>query len=221
MRIHAPGEYVHVYDRGMQKQPIFEIDSDRLRFLFLVLTLQGKHIVKNISRELKQNVQNRILHIKQDLIEEILKKPMVEVVLFCLMPNHFHLLLRELEDWGVAKYMQRLLIAYTKYFNKRHDKSGHLFQGSYKSVHIESDEQLMHLSAYIHKNPCEITGWRGREEKFPWSSYQDCIGENRFSGLLNTDIITGRFIKNKGMSTYRQFVASSSAKEITKELFKV
>ena len=204
MRIQAPGEYVHVYNRGMQKQPIFEIESDYLRFLFLVLTLQGEYVLKNISREV-------------ELVKEIRSDRLVEVVNFCLMPNHFHLLLKEEKENGIARYIQRLSIAYTKYFNKRHDKSGHLFQGAYKSVHIGSDEQLMHLSAYIHKNPCEIKGYRGKEETFLWSSYQDCLGNNRFSNLLVTDIITERFYKNKGMGTYRKFVTTSPAKEFDQE----
>lgn len=221
MRIQAPGEYVHIYNRGMQKQPIFETDSDRFRFLFLALTFQGEHVIKNVSRELKESVLNSILHIDADLIKEVLKNRMVEVVNFCLMPNHFHFLLRELKDKGIAKYMQRLLIAYTKYFNKRHNKSGHLFQGSYKSVHVGNDEQLMYLSAYIHKNPSEIRGWNGKEDRFPWSSYPDCLNPNRFGNLLVTDIITERFIENKGMGTYREYVATSPAKEITKQLFKI
>ncbi|KKU93841.1 MAG: hypothetical protein UY24_C0017G0003 [Parcubacteria group bacterium GW2011_GWA1_48_11b] len=219
MRGHAPGEYQHVFNRGMQKQPIFETDRDRLRFLFLILTFQGEIVIKNVSREVKQNAQNSTLHISDELKEEILKNRMVELTLFCLAPNHFHLVVRELVDDGISKYMQRVLTAYTKYFNIRHEKSGHLFQGPYKSVHIKDDRQLMHTSAYIHKHPCEINGWSGKEDKYPWSSYQDCIGENRFGKLLVTDVITERFIESKGDFSYKKFVSSSPAKEITKELF--
>ena len=219
MRLHAPGEYLHVFNRGMQKQPIFETDQDRLRFLFLLLTFQGEAVIKNISREIRQNVQSSTLHILGELKSEILKKRMVELVVFCLAPNHFHTIIRELVDNGISKYMQRVLTAYTKYFNTRHEKSGHLFQGPYKSVHISEDRQLMHTSAYIHKHPCEIKGWMGKEHLYPWSSYQDCIGENRFEELLVTDIITDRYVKDKGVSSYKKFVSSSPAKEITKELF--
>ena len=218
MRLHAPGEYQHIFNRGMQKQPIFETDRDRLRFLFLILTFQGEAVIKNVSREVEQSVQSSTLHIGDKLREEILKDRMVELVLFCLAPNHFHIVVRELVDDGISKYMQRILTAYTKYFNTRHEKSGHLFQGSYKSVHIEDDRQLMHTSAYIHKHPSEMSGWLGREDKYPWSSYQDCIEENRFGELLLTDVITERYIKDKGISSYRKFVASSPAKERTKEL---
>ncbi len=209
---------MHVFNRGMQKQPIFETDQDRLRFLFLLMAFQGEVVIKNISREIRQNVQRSTLHITDELKNDILKKRIVELVVFCLAPNHFHIIIRELVDNGISKYMHRVLTAYTKYFNTRHEKSGHLFQGPYKSVHIGEDRQLMHTSAYIHKHPCEIKGWTGKEHLYPWSSYQDCIDKNRFEGLLVTDIITDRYTKEKSISSYKKFVSSSPAKEITKEL---
>jgi len=218
--MHAPDEYLHVFDRGMQKQPIFKIEADYLRFIFIILTFQGEHVVKNISREIKQTVQSSTLHsfgIEEDLEKDILKNRMVELVAFSLMPNHFHLLVRELVDNGLSKYMQRVMTAYTKYFNLRHTRSGHLFQSRYKSVLINSDKQLMHVSAYIHKNPAEI-GWRGKEEKYPWCSYQDYLGENRFRNLLVTDVVMERF-RDEKRSSYKEFVSSSPAKEITEELF--
>ncbi|MEX2007277.1 MAG: transposase [Candidatus Levyibacteriota bacterium] len=218
MRLHAPNEYLHVFDRGMQKQPIFEIKADYIRFLFLILTFQGDAVIKNISREIKQSVQSSTLHIDAELEKDILKNRAVELISFCLVPNHFHLIVHELVEGGISKYMQRVMTAYTKYFNLRHGKSGHLFQGRYKSVLISNDRQLMHTSAYIHKHPVEI-GWKGKEEKYPWSSYQDCIGENRFGSLLITDIIIKRFEEEKGSFSYKKFVSSSPAKEMTKELF--
>ena len=106
---HAPGEYYHIYNRGMQKQLIFETDKDRLRFLFLLFVFQGKNSIKNISREIKQNVQSSTLHIKPELEKEILKNRTVELINFCLMPNHFHLQVLEKSDGGISKYMQSKL----------------------------------------------------------------------------------------------------------------
>lgn len=209
---HAPEEYYHVYNRGMQKQPIFETDKDRLRFLFLLLVFQGKNSIKNISREIKQHVQSSTLHIGPELEKEILENRTVELVSFCLMPNHFHLQILEKTEGGIAKYMQRILTAYTKYFNIRHQKSGHLLQGSYKSVLMEDDLQLMHTSAYIHKNPCELKGWKGKEEEYPWSSFQDYVLLNRWGKLLSTDIILDRANDDNAIS-YSDFVKTSPAKE--------
>ncbi|OIO29678.1 hypothetical protein COX93_01180 [Candidatus Nomurabacteria bacterium CG_4_10_14_0_2_um_filter_30_12] len=211
---HAPEEYYHIYNRGMQKQPIFETDKDRIRFLFLLLAFQGRNSIKNISREIKESVQSSTLHIKTELEKEIIEDRTVELLSFCLMPNHFHLLLLEKEDGGIAKYMQRVLTAYTKYFNLRHQKSGHLLQGSYKSVWIENDIQLMHTSAYIHKNSNELSGWGKNENKYPWSSFQDYINTNRWGKLLSTDIILNRFDnKEVNIKNYKEFVKTSTAKE--------
>jgi putative transposase len=211
IKTHAPGEYYHIYNRGMQKQSIFVTDQDRLRFLFLLLAFQGKNPIKNISREIKQNVQSRTLYINPELKKEILENRTVELVAFCLMPNHFHLLVTEVEENGIPKFMQRVETAYTMYFNKRHNKSGHLLQGSYKSVHLEDDTQLMHLSAYIHKNPSELKEFVNHETKYPWSSLQDYLAENRFDGLLAQNIILDRY-KNSSDS-YAEFIKTSTAKE--------
>lgn len=207
----APEEYYHIYNRGMQKQIVFRNDSDRFRFLFLLLVLQSDVQVKNVSREIKQSVQHSMLHIDTELINDVVKNRSIELILFCFMPNHFHLLVKEVEEGGIAKYMQRVLNAYTKYFNTKYETSGHLFQSSYKSVLMEDDVQLMHLSAYIHKNPSELREWKGKEEHYPWSSYQDCLFENRFEKLLVPDIIMCRYEKDK--TAYKRFVITSKAKE--------
>lgn len=156
-------------------------------------------------------MQSQALHIEKKLAEEIIKGRTIELVAFCFMPNHFHLILKELKEESIVRYMQRVMTAYSKYFNIRHEKSGHLFEGSYRSKLIEDDTQLMHLSAYIHKNPRELAEWKGREYSYPWSSCQDYISKNRFGNLLVTDMITGRFKENN--DSYIKFLNSSLAKE--------
>jgi hypothetical protein len=113
--------------------------------------------------------------------------------------------------------MQRLQNAYTKYINTRYGKSGHLFQGPYKSKHIADDRYLMHVSAYIHKNPTELSSAKNYEDTYYWSSFQDCIAKNRFPQLLVTDILTQRLGHNKKVS-YKNFVKTSSAKELLAEV---
>ncbi|HEY0979957.1 MAG TPA: transposase [Candidatus Paceibacterota bacterium] len=209
MKKTSPGEYYHIYNRGMQKQLIFNDDLDRFRLLFNLFTFQSKTKIKTINRKFKQSVQSRTLNISQDLIQSVVKERMVEVVTFCFMPNHFHLIVKEIVDKGVAKYMQRVLTAYTKYFNTRHGNSGHLFQGPYKAVHIENDEQLMYVSAYIHKNPVEVKGVT--IENYYWSSYQDYVGDSRWKILMMPEIILGRYSDTR--DTYKKFVDSCTAKE--------
>ena len=112
--------------------------------------------------------------------------------------------------------MQRVLNGYTKYYNTKYQKSGHLFQGPYKAVHVLNNQQLLHLSCYIHKNPKELREWSNKELQYPWSSYQDFVKENRFDKLLALEIILGQF-KNK--KEYHEFVKTSPAKEIKEKLY--
>lgn len=208
----APGEYYHIFNRGVNKQLIFHETTDWARFLFLILHFQSPVIFQNIGRPTKEFVKHSVFNINSD---EIIKKRYVELTAFCLMPNHFHLIVKEVEEGGISQYMQRVLNSYTKYFNTKYKKSGHLFQGPYKAVHVGNNEQLLYLSAYIHRNPREFTNWSGKEDKYQWSSYQDLVKQNRFEKLINSDIITDQF-KNK--NDYNNFVKTSGAKILKQDL---
>ncbi len=211
----VPGEHYHIFNRGNNKQLIFLDDKDRIRFLFLILHLQASTFFPKISRHTAKYGKHRVFDIGNETLEEIEKYRYVWLVNFALMPNHFHLTIFEKEENGVAQYMQRVLNGYTKYFNVKYQKSGHLFQGPFKAVHIETNEQLLHLSAYIHKNPKEITEWKNKIHLYPWSSFQDYIDKNRWSKLLKTKIVTSQFYNNK---EYKNFVETSSAKEMREKL---
>ncbi len=139
----------------------------------------------------------------------MLKNQYIELVSFILMPNHFHLLVHERQEKGISQYMQRILNSYTKYFNTKYDKSGHLFQGPFRIVHIKNNEQLLHLSAYIHRNAREIKKWKNKEEKYFWSSYQDYIEKNRWGEFLKPSIILDQFATPK---EYKNFVDTSGTK---------
>lgn len=218
------GEHYHIYNRGTQKQSIFTSDDDKLRLLFLLLVLQGKTPIRNLNRVLKQSVQHRMLHISDELARDVLINRNVELVAFCLMPNHFHLIIKEVEQGGLSKYMQRVQNAYTKYFNTKYEKSGHLFQGPYKSKLVTDDAYLMHLSAYVHKNPLELMSNRWIEESlegYYWSSLQDYIKQNRFKNLLTTGIILDRYLDEGGEKSYKKFVKTSLAKEWIDEFNKI
>jgi putative transposase len=134
---------------------------------------------------------------------------------FVLMPNHFHFLLREESEHGVSDYLRRVQDGYTKYFNAKYGKSGHLFQGPFKAVHVKNNDQLLYLSSYIHKNPKELKN--GIEYSYQWSSFQDYILDNRWGALLESDTILRQF-KNEDKYKYKYFVKISKAKELLKEL---
>jgi len=211
----APGEYYHIFNRGMSKQIIFHEIKDYLRFVFLIIYFQSPITFINLGRYVEHYVKHRVFNIGSDVKEKILKKRFVELVSFCLMPNHFHLIVKEIDDSGIATYMQRALNSYTKYYNTKYKKSGHLFQGPYKAVHIEDDRQLLYLSTYIHRNPRELPNWKGREVEYVWSSYQDFVSKNRWGEFIQLDIIIGQF---KGGSDYKKFVETSTAKLFEEEI---
>lgn len=215
----APNEHYHIFNRGVGKQTIFHDKSDYVRFLFLIVHFQSSVTFLQIGRLSKKflyDVQHRVLD--KEIEQDIVKNRSVELVSFCLMPNHFHLLIKELEDTGIATYMQRILNAYTKYYNTKYEKSGHLFQGPYKTVHIEDDKQLLYLSAYIHRNPRELKEWHGKEKEYPWSSYEDFVKENRFGKLLVPDIVLEQF---KSTKEYQRSLDTSTAKMFEEQLAEV
>lgn len=213
----VPNEYYHIYNRGNNKQSIFFDNRDWIRFLFLIIYFQAiKCAFYNLSRFVSHFVRHRVFNIKEEQTREIIKNRYTKLICFSLMPNHFHLLIQEGREKGIPQYMQRVLNAYTKYYNTKYEKSGHLFQGPYQIIHVKSNEQLLYLSAYIHRNPYEIREWKNKEEKYPWSSFQDYCDENRWGKLLGREIILGQFSSPK---EYKKFVAASGAKsELDKNL---
>ena len=202
--------YYHVYNRGNQKQTLFLDRADYVRFLYLLLYFQSNHVIPQTHRQVAHFVREGSFCVKESVYQDIVKERHVSLVNFCIMPNHYHLTLHALNDTGLSQYMHRVGNAYAKYFNTKYEKTGHVFQGSYKLKIIESDEQLLYTSAYIHKNPHELQQWKGRYESYEWSSCIDYVGENRWGALLHTDPIDSTF-ENK--AEYRAFIKSSSAKE--------
>ncbi len=202
----APGEYYHIYNRGVEKRNIFLNENDYWRFMTLLVIFQGKVYIPQISRVVT-DVKHSMFD--KELFIEILSKRTVELVCFCLMPNHYHFILKEIKGGGIINFMQRLGDAYTKYFNLKYKRTGHLLGGRYQSVHINKDNYLKHLSSYTHLNPRELKHWMGREHQYPWSSFQDYVGTNRWGNFLNHSIIIEQFRNKKH---YYNFVLTSEIK---------
>lgn len=200
----------HVYNRGVRKEALFHDGKDYSRFLLLILTLQSDVNLKNISR-LNDRFNKKLQLDELDISTEG-KERFVELISFCIMPNHFHIMVNQLVEGGLAKYMQKVLTAYTMYYNKKYNKTGHVFQGKYKSVFIEDDEQLVYTFIYIHKNPIDID-----EDifKYQWSSLADFLDTNRWGTYLKPEIVTDRYGAN--LAKYKQDIVDSPAKEISKD----
>ncbi len=136
------------------------------------------------------------------------------MITFCLIPNHFHLLVQQKSDNGISKFLRQVIDSYTRYFNTKYQRVGPLFQGTFKAVRIETNEQLVHVSRYIHLNP--LTSYIVGEEniiKYSWSSMKDFISGN--AKLVNSEIVLSNF---KSANDYLKFVLDQAgyAKELAK-----
>ena len=115
---------------------------------------------------------------------------LVEIFCFCLMPNHFHLLIRQEQVGGISSFISNFTNSYTKYFNTKHNRVGHLFQGTFKAVLVESNEQLLYLSKYIHLNPARaFLVSQSLIETYPWSSLLEYINTSNRNVCKSTKIL--------------------------------
>lgn len=205
----APNEYYHIFNKTINNQTAFLDNMDYCRMLLYILLFQSPLIIQKICRETEYFRKYNKFNNERINLEEIAKERTIELVSFTVMPNHFHLLCRELKEGGISLYLQRIENAFTKYFNTRYERKGYLFQGPFQSVHIENNDQMLYLSTYIHRNQRELSQWKNKEHLYPWSSYYDCVEKNRWDKLLKPEIILEQFSNQKD---YRNFVESSIAK---------
>lgn len=178
------GEYYHLYNRGVDKRVIFTNNYDYNRFILLLHVLNTNKNLK-IRDLLKDNSFEELLNVKND-------DPIVAIGAYCLMPNHFHLLITPIEEGGIPKFMLKLQTAYSMYFNNKNKRSGALFQGVFKSQHLNTDEYLRYIYSYIHLNPAKLKDKNWREngakdflslKEFVFNYKYSSIGEylhNRF-----------------------------------------
>lgn len=188
---------IHVLNRGVDKRKIFIDDRDRFRFVHDLFEFNDQNNVLNILPRYKT------MDIGRPYIEKRPRKLLVDLYAFCLMDNHYHLLLSPRVEGGVSKFMKKLNMGYAKYFNEKYKRSGALFQGKYKSVVIEKDAHFIHLPYYIHFNPLdfEFSEWRERKCKnvrgamkflysYRWSSYLDYIGKENFPSVTQRGFLS-------------------------------
>ena len=167
----ADNEYYHVFNRGVARQPIFSSQRDYAQALLTLTYYLFSSPPMKLSRFKIFSISER----DRIIAEQIKKKEvLVKLVAFTFMPNHVHFLFQQITNGGVAKFMSQFQNSYTRYFNTKQKRVGPLFQGAFKAVHVESEEQLLHLTRYIHLNPV-ISNVVKKEDliSYPWSSLQD------------------------------------------------
>jgi len=144
--IFTNNEYYHIFNRGVDKRNIFEEKLDYERFIETLTEFNTEKAIGSLFEKNHSALKNKPFGGSAS------KNELVEIVAFCLNPNHFHLILKQNSDNGIIKYMQRIGTGYTMYFNNKLKRSGALFQGKFKSSHIDNNEYLLYLSAYVNLN---------------------------------------------------------------------
>ncbi len=170
------GEYYHIYNRGFRKRKIFLSSANYGR---AYQTLQYYQLSEPPFKF--SHFQLRSLKRQQEILVQ-LDHTSIEVIAFCFMPNHFHILIKQLENNGINHYISKFSLSYAKYFNTLHEKSGPVFEGRFKAVLVNTNEQLLHLSRYIHLNPytASIAKTINELKYYPYSSLKEYLHSYRF-----------------------------------------
>lgn len=190
-------EIYHIYNRGVEKRNIFLGDKDYFRFVHDIFEFNDKNPTKNINYYFLQNHSGADFSNKRKHRELL-----VEILVFCLMPNHFHLMVKQKTENGITEFMRKIGTGYTNFFNLKYKRVGPLFQGKYKIILIKDEPQFIHLPFYIHSNPLDLIMPQWREDgvnnyskamdflkNYKWSSFLDYIGNDNFPSLTNREFL--------------------------------
>lgn len=183
-------EYYHIYNRGVDKRDVFLDEKDYLRFL---TGMREFNCIEPIGSLYLESLRKKRKSIRSSTPQKGVKlqsEKIVDIICYCLNPNHYHFILKQLFNKGIEKFMHKLGTSYTNYFNEKNKRTGALFQGRFKSVHIDSNELFLYLSAYVNCNS-EVHGIASAEN-YKWCSFPDYIG-NRNGGLCKKEIILEQY----------------------------
>jgi len=225
--IFSTGEYYHIYSRGTDKRSIFGNKKDYERFIALLYLCNNADSV-NISSFIRGGREmNELLNIK-------IKETLVDIGAYCLMSNHFHLFIHEKQENGISLFMKKLLTAYSMYYNKKHKRTGGLFEGTFLATHIDDDRYLKYLFSYIHLNPVKMIDpkWKERgirdiqEAKkhlltYVYSSYFDYMNiERKEKKILNRPAFPEYFANSQ---EFERFIDEwlSFKKDFTEDFAKI
>ena len=199
----APGECYHIYSRGVEKRKIFLNIKDYSRFMSLLYIMNQPESFRmdNYLRNSQNDLKN--------IFKEKREKTFVSILGYCLMPNHFHLILYENTEGGISKFMGKLLTAYSMYFNTKYERSGSLLTHPFRSEHINNESQYMYIFSYVHLNPISIIEKNWKEngvknkkeakkflENYQYSSYQDFLGSIRPESSIIDFFLIPEYVKN-------------------------
>lgn len=201
------GEFYHIFNRGVDKRTIFQERDDLDRFFqsmkeFNVIEPIGSIYENSFNKNNKNRLGNLVSKSESGNNKQ---EKLVNFICYCLNPNHYHFILEPLVENGITKLMHKVGLGYTKYINEKYDRSGSLFQGTFKAVHINTDTQLLHTSVYVNLND-KVHQLGNSVSKLGKSSWREYIDENIKNSFCTKDIILGQF-KNK--ADYKKFAEES------------
>lgn len=214
IKTYVPGGHYHIYTRGVEKRNIFVDHQDYGVFLSYLKTYLSPKDISGLEAKLAKlstrwKDKDKILKLLRlnNFSEEI------TLLAYCLMPNHYHLLLKQEKEHSINYFMRSLNTRYVTYFNKKYDRVGPLYQDTYKAVLVESDEQLIHLSAYIHRNPLNSRPYFAQGVSLQRlttqpSSLPEYLG-SRGTNWLNSEKILIQISKTNRHEKYRKFILQS------------
>lgn len=226
------GEFYHLVLRRLENEPLFVEDEDYWRGIFCLYEFNDeRHVSIKDRRKMRKRFKKRLQKIlsrgqtpgqiqisEQGQLDKKLvmvdkREKLVEIVTFCLMPNHIHLLVKEIRKGGISKFMQKLGSGLASYYKRKYGVKlkGHFFQDRFAAVHIETEDQLRVVFVYIHTNPLSLIEPKWKEvgianpkkaikfiENYKWSSYQDYIGKKNFPSLTQRELMLEIVGREKG-----------------------
>lgn len=207
------GSYVHVCNRGVKKLPIYRQKSDLWRMWFNLFYLNSSYVSENWARKLEDHNKDAMKNFVW-LEEWGPRKPLVSILAYTIMPNHFHLILKEIEKGGISRFMHKFSMGYAKFINTKYKENGSLFQGRYRSKTIVDDTYLQYVTAYVMaKNPIELyagglkaavsdfeSAWKWAVE-YPFSSLAEYAGR-RTTPIIEKDLLGELFESEKAIKNF-------------------
>lgn len=204
----------HIVNRGVDKRVIFNDDQDHLRFIHDMFEFNDEESTNSTWYKFKKSNNQEISVIARRNIEKTPRKLLVDILAFCLMPNHYHLLLTPRKENAVPKFMKKLNMGYARYFNEKYERSGALFEGRYRSVDITEQAHFLYVPFYIHLNPLDLhtPSWRNGVikdsgaalsflENYRWSSFPDYVGKKNFPSITSREFLSEFF---EGTEKYKK-----------------